>query len=179
MSPDLSIQRPLCKIGLVQMPSGTMRTKPWEESEYVSACTFSPISASWGSSQSTLLSTQPTRQLLRHTSGGKKSLQRPHGLPRASGEPAGNTALALYPGAVRLELDPWQATEALPAEPPWVRKPMARPLLAMTAHAENHPLPVGGAQAPSAGHPGNPGNAPSHGILAGGTEGAVSLPDRS
>ena len=83
-----------------------MRTKHWEEPQYVIACTFSPTSMFWGSSQSPLLSTQPTRPLLCHTSGGRNLLQTPQGLPRASGEQAGNTALALYPGAVRMELDP-------------------------------------------------------------------------
>lgn len=106
------------------------------------------------------------------------SCKGPRVSPARAAEPAGNAALALCPEAPAAHWAGSSCGCTGPSRPeaPWVSAADARPLLAVAAHAETLPLPGGGARAPSAGRPGNPGNAQGPGPSAGGREGALLQP---
>lgn len=140
VSPDYSNQRPLSKIGLVQMPSGKRRTKPWEEPQYGRAG-ISHLPARPGEAPRAPSSALSQQGSFSVTPQEATSCCKAPRSPQGSGELAGNTALTLYPGAVRAELDPWVATEALPAEAPWVREADGAPSAGHgCAHRETAPF---------------------------------------
>ena len=87
--------------------------------------------------------------------------------PGVGGRTRWKRSSALCPEAAAEALCPLEATATLPAlRFPGSEKPMVRPLLAITAQAEETALPVCGARALSAGHHGNSCNVESPGRSA-------------